>query len=360
MKLLVTGGAGFIGSNFIRYVLSLHKGHEIVNYDKLTYAGNLANLGAVADDPNYSLIKGDICDATAVEAAMRGCEAVVHFAAESHVDRSIYEPAQVIETNITGTFVLLQVARTLRLGRFVHISTDEVYGDMPDLEFADESSPLRPSSPYSASKASSDLLVLSFVRTYGFPAVITRSSNNYGPYQFPEKFLPLMITNAQDDKPLPIYGDGKQQRDWLHVEDNCRGIMAVLEGGHVGAVYNIGGLDVVDNLTIARRLLQLTGKPESLLSCVQDRPGHDRRYALRCRAMEHDLGWKPMIPLAEGLQQTVEWYKTNQVWLAGVRGGAYRSYYEKYYENRDSSLRAMVPSGSPTSGRLDNSEPSSR
>jgi dTDP-glucose 4,6-dehydratase len=358
MKLLVTGGAGFIGSNFIRHVLSLDKGYEIINFDKLTYAGNLANLGAVAESPNYSLIKGDICDATAVEAAMRGCEAVVHFAAESHVDRSIYEPAQVIETNITGTFVLLQVARTLRLARFVHISTDEVYGDMPDSEFADEHSALRPSSPYSASKASSDLLVLSFVRTYGFPAVVTRSSNNYGPYQFPEKFLPLMITNAQDDKPLPIYGDGKQQRDWLHVEDNCRGILAVLEGGRVGAVYNIGGLDVVDNLSIARRLLQLAGKPESLLSYVQDRPGHDRRYALRCQAMEHDLGWRPMIPLEQGLRQTVEWYKTNQAWLTGVRGGAYRSYYEKYYENRDSSLRSMVPSGSATSRRLDNSESS--
>jgi dTDP-glucose 4,6-dehydratase len=360
MKLLVTGGAGFIGSNFIRYVLSLQKGYEIVNYDKLTYAGNLANLGDVTDDSNYSFVKGDICDAAAVETAMRGCDAVAHFAAESHVDRSIYEPAQVIETNITGTFVLLQVARTLRIERFVHISTDEVYGDIPQGAFADEHSPVRPSSPYSASKAASDLLVLSFVRTYGFPAVITRSSNNYGPYQFPEKFLPLMITNALDNKPLPIYGDGKQQRDWLHVEDNCRGILAVLEGGRVGTVYNIGGLDIVDNLTLARRLLQLMGKPERLLSYVQDRPGHDRRYALRSQAIEDDLGWRPTISLQEGLQQTVEWYKTNQVWLAGVRGGAYRSYYEKYYENRDSSLRAMAPSVSPISRRPDDSEPFSR
>jgi len=349
MKLFVTGGAGFIGSNFIRYVLSLDKGYEIVNYDKLTYAGNLANLEGVADNPNYSLVKGDICDATAVEAAMRGCDAVVHFAAESHVDRSIYEPAPVIETNITGTFILLQMTRTLRLERFVQISTDEVYGDIPPSAFADERSQVQPSSPYSASKASSDLLVLSYVRTYGFPGVITRSSNNYGPYQFPEKFLPLMITNALDHKPLPIYGDGKQERDWLHVEDNCRGVLAALEKGRVGAVYNIGGLDVVDNLTMARHLLRLTGRTESLLSYVKDRPGHDRRYALRCEAIERELGWRPAIPLEEGLRRTIEWYKTNPVWLAGVRGGAYRSYYEKYYENRDSSLRAIAPVVSPTS-----------
>jgi dTDP-glucose 4,6-dehydratase len=281
------------------------------------------------------------------------------FAAESHVDRSIYEPASAIETNMHGNVHAATGGAQSCPSSVVHISTDEVYGDMPAGEFADEDSPVRQSSPYSASKAGSDLLVLSFVRTYGFPAVITRSSNNYGPYQFPEKFLPLMITNALDEKPLPIYGDGTQQRDWLHVEDNCRGILAVLEGGRVGTVYNIGGLDVVDNLTIARRLLQLMGKLERLLSCVQDRPGHDRRYALRCQAIEDDLGWRPTISLQEGLQQTVEWYKTNQVWLTGVRGGAYRFYYEKYYENRDSSLRTMVPSGSPTSRRLDNPEPSS-
>ena len=346
MKIFLTGGAGFIGSNFIRHVLSLPKGHQIVNYDKLTYAGNLANLEDVASDPHYSFVKGDICDAAAVEAAMRGCEAIVHFAAESHVDRSIYEPAPVIETNVTGTFILLQVARTLGVQRFVHVSTDEVYGDMPPGGFADEDSPLRPSSPYSASKAGSDLLVRSYVRTYGFPAVITRSSNNYGPYQFPEKFLPLMITNALDDKPLPIYGDGKQQRDWLHVEDNCRGILAALERGRIGQVYNIGGLDVEENLTIARRLLHLMGKPESLLSYVKDRPGHDRRYALRCKKMEEDLGWRPTVSLDEGLRQTVDWYKKNTRWLAGVRGGEYRTYYEKYYENRDSSLSAIGPAGS--------------
>jgi dTDP-glucose 4,6-dehydratase len=262
------------------------------------------------------------------------------------VDRSIYEPAPVIETNIKGTFTLLEIARALRIGRFVHISTDEVYGDLPQGAFADEMSLLKPSSPYSASKAGADLLVLSYVRTYGLPAVITRSSNNYGPYQFPEKFLPLMITNALDHKTLPIYGDGKQERDWLHVEDNCRGIVAVLEKGRSGEVYNIGGLDVEENLTVARRLLQLTKRPESLLTYVKDRPGHDRRYALRCRKMEEELGWKPLISLEEGLRQTIDWYRDNSTWLAGVRAGEYRSYYEKYYENRDSSLRAIAPTPS--------------
>jgi len=346
MKILVTGGAGFIGSNFIRYALKTRKDCDIVNYDKLTYAGNLANLEEVANRSNYTFIKGDICDGSAVEAAMRGCHAVVHFAAESHVDRSIYAPAPVIETNIKGTFTLLEVARALRIGRFLHVSTDEVYGDMPPAEFADESSPLQPSSPYSASKAGSDLLVLSYVRTYGLSALITRSSNNYGPYQFPEKFLPLMITNALDHKPLPIYGDGKQQRDWLHVEDNCRGILAVLDKGRVGEVYNIGGLDIEENISVARRVLELTERPESLLSYVTDRPGHDRRYALRCDKMEEHLGWKPQISLEEGLRQTIDWYKSNSSWLAGVRGGEYRSYYEKYYENRDSSLHAIGPSSS--------------
>jgi dTDP-glucose 4,6-dehydratase len=345
MKILVTGGAGFIGSNFIRHVLSLDKGHRVVNYDKLTYAGNLANLESVSKNPNYLFARGDICDANALDGAMRGCDAIVHFAAESHVDRSIYEPAPVIETNVTGTFVMLQLARKLHIERFVHISTDEVYGDMAPGAFADEDSPLQASSPYSASKASSDLLVLSYVRTYRFPGLITRSSNNYGPYQFPEKFLPLLITNALDDKPLPIYGDGKQQRDWLHVEDNCRGIMAVLERGRVGKVYNIGGLDVEENLTIARKLLRLTGKPETLLSYVKDRPGHDRRYALRCDKMEKDLGWKPGVPLDEGLRQTIDWYKANVKWVAGVRDGEYLSYYNKYYENRDSSLQSLSPAG---------------
>ena len=349
MKIVVTGGAGFIGSNFIRYVLETKENLSVVNYDKLTYAGNLANLESVADNPNYEFVKGDICDAAAVEAAMRGCDAVIHFAAESHVDRSIYEPAPVIQTNVTGTFILLEVARKISLSRFIHVSTDEVYGDIPPGVLADENFPLQPSSPYSASKAASDLLVRSYVRTYKFPAVITRSSNNYGPYQFPEKFLPLMITNALSDKALPVYGDGRQQRDWLHVEDNCRGILSVLEKGKIGEVYNIGGLDLEENLTVVRRLLDLTGKPESLVSYVQDRPGHDRRYALNCMKIETESGWRPTISLEDGLRRTIDWYKDNLQWVAGVRSREYLSYYEKYYENRESSLRAIARSGSVAS-----------
>jgi dTDP-glucose 4,6-dehydratase len=345
MKIFVTGGAGFIGSNFINHVLGLSQGYSLVNYDKLTYAGNLANLESVAHHPQYAFIKGDICDPAGVEAAMDGCQTVVHFAAESHVDRSIYEPAPVIQTNVTGTFVLLQIARQLKIKKFVHVSTDEVYGDMMPGAFADENAPLQPSSPYSASKAGSDLIVRSYVRTFDFPAVITRASNNYGPFQFPEKFLPLMITNALDGKPLPIYGDGKQERDWLHVKDHCRGILAVLERGRIGEVYNIGGLDVLENLTMARRLLKATGKTEALLSYVKDRPGHDRRYALRCEKIERELGWKPSISLEDGLRQTIDWYRANSKWMAGVRDGEYLTYYQKYYENRDSSLHAIAESG---------------
>jgi len=349
MKIFVTGGAGFIGSNFIRYVLETRTDFSIVNYDKLTYAGNLANLESVASNPNYEFVRGDICDAAAVEATMRGCDAVIHFAAESHVDRSIYEPAPVIQTNVTGTFILLEVARKVSISRFVHISTDEVYGDIPPSVFADETFPLQPSSPYSASKAASDLLVRSYVRTYKFPAVITRSSNNYGPYQFPEKFVPLMITNALGAKALPVYGDGKQQRDWLHVEDNCRGILAALEKGKIGEVYNIGGLDLDENLTMVRRILKLTGNPESLVSYVQDRPGHDRRYALDCTKSERELGWRPQITLEDGLRQTIDWYKKERDWVAAVQAGEYLSYYEKYYDNRDRSLHAIASSAPKSS-----------
>ncbi len=342
MKIFVTGGAGFIGSNFVRHVLSLDKDYTVVNFDKLTYAGNLANLSTVAADHQYRFVKGDICDPAAVTEAMRGCEAVIHFAAESHVDRSIYEPGSFVTTNITGSFLLLQVARELKVQRFIHVSTDEVYGDLPPGATAHESFPLRPNNPYSASKASADLLVHSFVRTYRFPAIIIRASNNYGPFQFPEKFLALMITNALEDKPLPVYGDGHQERDWLHVEDHCRGILAVLEHGRIGEVYNIGGVDVVENLAMVRRLLRLVGKPESLIEYVADRPGHDRRYALDCSKMAVELGWQPRIRLDDGLQQTICWYRANTAWLAAVRGGEYREYYEKYYENRDSSLRPLT------------------
>jgi len=346
MKILVTGGAGFIGSNFIRYVLQVKTDLAIVNYDKLTYAGNLANLHSVAGHPHYQFVKGDICDAPAAETAMRGCDAVIHFAAESHVDRSIYEPAPVVQTNVTGTFTLLEIGRRLAISRFVHISTDEVYGDIAPGAHANEESPLQPSSPYSASKAASDLLVRSYVRTYNFPALITRSSNNYGPYQFPEKFLPLMITNALDNKPLPIYGDGKQQRDWLHVEDNCRGILKVLERGRIGEVYNIGGSHVEENLSMAQRLLRITGKPGSLLRYVADRPGHDRRYALDSTKIQTELGWKPEISLEDGIRGTVQWYKDNTKWVSDIRAGEYLSYYEKYYDDRENSLNAIAGSGS--------------
>jgi dTDP-glucose 4,6-dehydratase len=345
MKLLVTGGAGFVGSNFVRHVLGLNQGYSVVNFDKLTYAGNLANLESVANDPNHSFFKGDICDATAVEEALSGCDAVVHFAAESHVDRSIYEPAPVIQTNVTGTFVLLQVSRKLKLPRFLHVSTDEVYGDLQPGAFATESAPLQPSSPYSASKAASDLLVRSFVRTYNFPALITRASNNYGPFQFPEKFLPLIITNALDGKQLPIYGDGNQERDWLHVEDHCRGIVAVLEGGRTGEIYNIGGGDVITNLEMASRVLRAVGKPDTLLSFVSDRPGHDRRYALTCDKIKSELRWQPRKILGDGLNETINWYLTNEKWLDGVRRGEYTSYYQKYYLNRELSLAGLISSG---------------
>jgi dTDP-glucose 4,6-dehydratase len=341
MKILVTGGAGFIGSNFIRCLLASERGYSVINYDKLTYAGNLGNLESVAENPRYRFVKGDICDPLAVEAAMTGCTAIVHFAAESHVDRSIYEPAPVVQTNVTGTFVLLEAARKAGVSRFVHISTDEVYGDIPSEQSADEGFPIRPSSPYSATKASSDLLVLSYVRTYNFPAVITRSSNNYGPFQFPEKFVPLMVTNALQGKAMPIYGDGKQQRDWLHVEDNCRGILLALEKGEIGEVYNIGGSDTHENLEICRWLLEFTGKSEALLSYVRDRPGHDRRYALNCKKIATKLGWKSQTSLKEGLRKTIEWYTSNGKWLEDIYAGDYITYYQKYYQNRESSLQAV-------------------
>jgi dTDP-glucose 4,6-dehydratase len=347
MKLFITGGAGFIGSNFIRHLLGRAPDYSVVNYDALTYAGNLANLEAVTGDSRYSFCKGDICDARAVERAMAGCDAAVHFAAESHVDRSIYEPGAPVRTNVTGTFTLLESARKLRIPRFVHISTDEVYGDVGAGKFADETWVLAPSSPYSATKAGADLLVGSYVRSFQFPAIVTRTSNNYGPYQFPEKLVPLLISNALEDKALPIYGDGKQERTWLHVEDHCRGLAAVLERGRLGETYNISGADVTENMALARAILGVCGKSESLIEHVADRPGHDRRYATSSRKIETELGWKPEISLNEGLRQTIEWYRNNSKWLAGVRDGRYRSYYQKNYENRAASLKSATESKPP-------------
>ena len=341
MKLLVTGGAGFIGSNFIHHILS-GDGYRVVNYDALTYAGNLLNLEDVASRPDYAFFKGNICDAGAVREAMQGCDAVVHFAAESHVDRSIYEPAPIIETNVRGTLTLLQVARELKVGRFLHVSTDEVYGDIPQGQSSDESYPLQPNSPYAASKAAADMLVRSFVRTYGFPAVITRASNNYGPYQFPEKFMPLMIANALEDKPLPIYGDGLQERDWLEVQDHCRALAMVLKRGREGEVYNIGGGNTEPNLAMVRRILRALDKPEALMKRVKDRPGHDRRYALDCSKIKAELGWSPQVPLETGVQKTIAWYREHAAWLQHVRNGDYQRYYETYYTNREGSLRAMM------------------
>ena len=342
MKVFVTGGAGFIGSNFVHLLLSSPAGYSIVNYDALTYAGNLLNLERAATHPAYSFVRGNICDGAAVRAAMQGCDAVVHFAAESHVDRSIYEPAPIIETNVRGTLVLLQVARGLKVGRFVHVSTDEVYGDIPAGRSSDENYPLQPNSPYSASKAASDMLVRSFIRTYGFPGIITRASNNYGPYQFPEKFIPLMITNALEDNPLPIYGDGLQERDWLHVEDHCRALAAVLESGREGEVYNIGAGNTEPNLRMVRRILREVGKPESLMTRVVDRPGHDRRYALDCSKITKELRWSPRINLDHGIQQTIIWYRANRAWLQHVRNGDYQQYYDKYYTNRDKSMKTVT------------------
>jgi dTDP-glucose 4,6-dehydratase len=272
---------------------------------------------------------------------MAGCDAVVHFAAESHVDRSIFAPAPTIETNVTGTFTLLRVGRALGIKRFVHVSTDEVYGDLQPDRTAYEQSPLRPNSPYSASKASADLLVRSFVHTYGFPAVIVRASNNYGPHQFPEKFIPLAICNALEENVVPVYGDGLQERDWLHVEDCCVGIAAVLRHGRVGEIYNLGGGNVQKNIDVVRRLLAIMDKPQSLIQFVADRPGHDRRYALNCGKAVAELGWRPAIAFDQGLRSTVDWYRTHPAWVASVRSGEYLSYYEQHYSNRIVHLEAL-------------------
>ena len=332
MRLLVTGGAGFIGSAFVRYVLAHRPGAHVLTLDALTYAGNLENLRRVSDHPRHEFVHGDIRDEARVAAAFAGgVDAVVHFAAESHVDRSILSPDPVIDTNVRGTGRLLDAARAARVSRFVHVSTDEVYGDIEEPLEADETFPLKPSSPYAASKAASDLLALSYVRTYGLPVVITRASNNYGPYQFPEKLIPLMISNALEGVPLPVYGDGQQVRDWLHVDDHCRAILAVLEHGKTGEVYNVAGASHLPNLDVIRRVIEIVGVSENLITRVTDRPGHDRRYALRGDKIARDTGFAPAVPFEEGLARTVRWYQDHAGWIARVRSGAYRDYYTQNY-----------------------------
>ncbi len=334
MKLLVTGGAGFIGSAFVR--MALAAGDAVTNLDKLTYAGNLENVEAAAENPRYRFVHGDICDAGLVNSllAEERFEAVVHFAAESHVDRSILSAAPVFETNLRGTFTLLEAARAYKLPRFVHVSTDEVYGSLePPLE-ANENFPLQPSSPYSASKAGSDLLALSYFTTYRLPVIVTRASNNYGPYQFPEKLVPLMIANALEGRKLPVYGDGMQVRDWLYVEDHCRAVRAVMTRGREGEIYNIGGNRSLPNLEVVRRILAATGAPESLIEYVEDRPGHDRRYALTSAKVMRETGWAPEVPFEKGLALTVDWYRHNRGWVERVRSGEYQAYYERNYGDR--------------------------
>ncbi|HEV8472396.1 MAG TPA: dTDP-glucose 4,6-dehydratase [Methylomirabilota bacterium] len=332
MKLLVTGGAGFIGSNFIRHVLDQHPDDTIVNLDKLTYAGNPANLADVARDRRYAFVQGDICDGKLVRDAARGVDAVVNFAACSHVDRSLVEPEEFLRTDVFGVFTLLEAVRELRVPRLLHISTDEVYGSVPRGS-SRESDPVRPSNPYSASKAGGDLLALSYWHTHGVPVVITRSSNNFGPYQYPEKVVPLFITNALDDQPLPLYGDGRNVRDWLYVLDNCAAIDLVLRHGQEGEVYNIGGGHEVENVVLTREILRLTGKPDSLIRPVTDRPGHDRRYSVDS-TKTGQLGWAPRVPFATALETTVRWYREHEAWWRPLKSGEFRAWYDHQYGNR--------------------------
>lgn len=333
MKIVVTGGAGFIGSAFVRLALSTPADIHVANVDALTYAGNLENLASLSGDPRYSFHKADIADPAAIEAVFAAVQpdAVVHFAAESHVDRSILSPEPVIRTNLNGTFTLLEAARRHKTARFVHVSTDEVYGSIDEPHEADENYPLRASSPYSASKAGSDLLALSYCTTYKMNVSVTRASNNYGPFQFPEKLIPLMIANALEGKQLPVYGDGMQIRDWLYVDDHCRAIRAVLEKGRAGEVYNIGGSRALPNIEVVQRILAATGQPESLIKYVTDRPGHDRRYAIDARKIERELGWRPAETFETGIRKTVAWYLANADWVAQVQSGAYRDWVATQY-----------------------------
>ncbi len=333
MRILVTGGAGFIGSHFVRYLLA-GKENQVVNLDALRYSGNLDNLKDIEGDPRYRFIHGDICDAALVDKIVREhrIEAIVNFAAETHVDRSIVEPGGFVRTDVVGTSVLLESARAHGVRRFVQVSTDEVYGDVPKGRSA-ESDPLAPRSPYAASKAAGDLLALSYFTTYGFPVLVTRGSNTFGPNQYPEKFIPLFVTNALEDQPLPLYGDGLQQRDWLYVQDHCEGIALVLRKGKPGQVYNLGAGQERPNLEVAEAILGLLGKPRSLLQHVTDRPGHDRRYALNCEKIAK-LRWTPRFPFGEALKTTVGWYRENASWWRKIKSGEFRAYYEKMYGAR--------------------------
>jgi dTDP-glucose 4,6-dehydratase len=342
VRLLVTGGAGFIGSSFVRLILQWHPDYEVVNLDQLTYAGNLENLAGLENDPRHTFVRGDICDARNVgEILGQGVDAVVNFAAESHVDRSILDSSEFVRTNVQGTLNLLDCSRKHRVERFVQISTDEVYGSLgPSGSFC-ESSPLAPNSPYAASKAAADLLVRSYYRTYGLPAIVTRCSNNYGPFQFPEKLIPLFITNALADLSLPIYGDGQYIRDWIHVRDHCAAIDRVLRDGRPGDIYNIGARHEMPNIEIARLILKTLGKGEGLMRHVEDRPGHDRRYSIDPSKLERELGWSPKVPFEEGLAETIRWYEESPAWVGHVRSGEYVTYFDRMYRQRQRTLREL-------------------
>lgn len=335
-SILVTGGAGFIGSNYVRGLAASRPELSVVNVDALTYSGNLENLAGVLDTPRHRFIRADIADAQALERALAGIEfdQVVHFAAESHVDRSIEDAGAFLRTNVLGTQVLIDLARRRGVKRFVHVSTDEVYGALGATGLFSESTPLAPNSPYAASKAASDLLVRAAIHTHGFPALITRCSNNYGPYQFPEKLIPLMVSNALEGKPLPVYGDGMQVRDWIHVDDHCAGIECVRERGRIGEVYNLGGGNERANIEVVRAILAATGKPESLIKYVADRPGHDRRYAIDASKAKAELGWYPIVGFEEGLRRTLAWYVDNREWWSRIKSGVYRDYYARHYAHR--------------------------
>ncbi len=334
--LLVTGGCGFIGANFVRLQLWTHPDQKIVNLDKLTYAGNPENLADISDDPRYAFEHGDICDREFVDRVLKDHkpDLVVNFAAESHVDRSILDSGPFVRTNIVGTQVLMDACRAFGVQRYLQVSTDEVYGSLGAEGFFTEETPLAPNSPYSASKAAADLLVRGYVHTFGFPAVITRCSNNYGPYQFPEKLIPLFISNALQDQALPVYGNGENVRDWIHVLDHARGIDAALRRGRVGEVYNFGGHSEVRNIDLTLTLLELLGKPKTLIKYVADRPGHDLRYAIDCAKAETELGWKPQHNFRDGLRETIDWYLANTPWIDRIKSGEYRKYYEQQYGGR--------------------------